>query len=265
MDFLHALVLALVQGITEFLPISSSAHLILLPHLAGWVDHGLIYDLAAHLGTLAAVIVYFRRDLRRLLVAGWRSTSGHGVDEDARLFWYLLIASVPVGIAGLLIYGIAAGLFREPLLIAMTNLLFAGLLWLADRVGRRQQAFTQISLRDALFIGLAQVLALVPGVSRSGITITAGLFLGLTRQAAARFSFLLSIPVTLMAGGYGLYRLLTVPAEGNVATFALVAVLSFFSALAAIHLFLSFLDRFGMLPYVVYRLLLGVVLIVLFI
>ncbi len=265
MDFIHAFVLALVQGITEFLPISSSAHLILLPYLTGWPDQGLIYDLAAHLGTLGAVILYFRRDLGRVLAGGWRSISGQGINEDGRLFWYLIIASVPVGIVGLTIYGLVAGHFRAAALIAVTNILFALLLWWSDKSARLSRDFNAINLRDALLIGLAQAVALIPGVSRSGVTITAALFLGLTRQAAARFSFLLSIPATLMATAYGVYRLLFLPAEGDVLMFGLVAGLSFLSALVAIHLFLRFLDRFGLLPYVVYRLLLGGVLLVLFI
>ncbi|MEX0950792.1 MAG: undecaprenyl-diphosphate phosphatase [Gammaproteobacteria bacterium] len=265
MDFIHAVILALVQGITEFLPISSSAHLILLPYLFGWTDQGLIYDLAAHLGTLLAVVLYFRHDLLRIISGGWQSISGQGTNDDGQLFWYLIIGSIPVGLAGLILYSIVSESFRAPLLIAATNLVFAGLLFWADRAGRQLRSIHIINLRDALLIGASQILALIPGVSRSGVTITAGLALGLTRQAAARFSFLLSIPVTLMASSYGFYRLLTVEVNADIGSFFLVTVLSFIGAYLAIHFFLKLLDQFGMLPYVIYRLLLGVVLIAIFV
>lgn len=265
MDLLHAIILALVQGITEFLPISSSAHLILLPRLLDWSDQGLAYDIAAHLGTLGAVVIYFRQDLWRLLQGGQRSIMGRGLDADGRLFWMLVVGTVPVALCGFLLYDMVAHVFRDPLIIAGTNLVFAALLWFADATAVRLRPLERAGWRDAIVVGLAQMLALVPGTSRSGVTMTAGLLLGLTRQAAARFSFLLAVPVLLLSGGYELYRIFTLEAEADMAAFILVALLSFITAFAVIHLFLRFLDRTGMLPYVIYRLLLGVVLIVLFI
>ena len=265
MDLIQALILALVQGITEFLPISSSAHLILMPHLLGWTDQGLVYDVAAHVGTLAAVVIYFRRELQRIVIGGAGVLQRQPLNQDGRLFWLLIAASVPIAVGGYLLHDLASGTLRNPLFIAVANIVFAGLLWLADRQARELQSLEHIGWRHALLIGLSQVLAIMPGTSRSGITMTAGLFLNMTRQAAARFSFLLAIPTIIMAGGYEAYRLATQPLEANWSSAALITVFSFISALLAIHWFLKLLDRFGMLPYVIYRLVLGCVLLVVFI
>lgn len=264
MDFIHAFVLSIIQGLTEFLPVSSSAHLILLPRVFGWEDQGLAYDIAAHFGSLAAVIIYFRQDLARIIQGGWYSVSGNGMTTDGRMFWYLIVASIPVGLFGYLIYDLVATAFRNPVLLGYMNLIFAALLLLADKTGKRLRPQSGIGWRDAILIGLAQALSLIPGASRSGVTITAGLMLGLTRQAAARFAFLMAIPVLIMASGYQLYRIVTDATEVDYGSFALVTVLSFFSALAAIHFFLKLLDRFGLTPYVVYRVGLGVVLLLIF-
>lgn len=265
MDLLHAFVLALVQGITEFLPISSSAHLILIPHLLGWSDQGLVYDVAAHVGTLGAVVIYFRRDLGQIIHGGFHSVQRRQLDQDGRLFWLLIAASVPIAVGGYLLHDLASGVLRSPIIIAIANIVFAGLLWWSDRIARSIKSLHSIGWREALVIGFSQILAVVPGTSRSGVTMTAGLFLGLTRQAAARFSFLLSIPVIIMAGGYEIYRMTAIEVTADWHGFVLIAVLSLVSALLAIHLFLQLLDRFGMLPYVIYRLLLGVVLLLVFV
>lgn len=264
MDLLQALILAIVQGITEFLPISSSAHLILIPYLFGWADQGLVYDVAAHVGTLCAVTIYFRHDLRRIVGDGLAGVSRQRLTPEGRLFWLLIAASVPIAIGGYLLHNLAAGAFRSPLIIAAANIIFAALLWWADRRVRELKSLRDIGWGDALLIGLSQVLAIIPGTSRSGVTMTAGLLLGLTRQATARFSFLLSIPVILMAGGYEIYRMAMHEITADWQSFLLVVVLSFGSAIIAIHLFLKLLDRFGMLPYVIYRLVLGGVLLVVF-
>jgi undecaprenyl-diphosphatase len=261
LEFFHLLALSLIQGLTEFLPISSSAHLILLPQLMGWQDQGLAYDIAAHLGTLLAVAIYFRRDLAGITRGGMRSLRPGTLTDEGRLFWLLLLACVPVALVGWLMYETAATDFRNPLLIAGANLVFALLLWLADARGKRLREVRAVTFRDAVVIGLAQALSIVPGTSRSGVTMTAGLMLGLTREASARFSFLLAVPVILMAGGYELYRVATIEAEADPALFTLVVLISGASALAAIHFFLRWLERYGMLPYVIYRLGLGVVLI----
>lgn len=265
MDLIQALILALVQGITEFLPISSSAHLILMPHLLGWTDQGLVYDVAAHVGTLTAVVIYFRYELQRIVGGGVGVLRRQPLNQDGKLFWLLVAASVPIAVGGYLLHDLASGSLRNPLIIAVANIVFAGLLWWADHRVREIQSLDRIGWREAIVIGLSQVLAIIPGASRSGVTMTAGLFLNMTRQAAARFSFLLAIPTIMMAGSYEAYRLATQPLEADWTSVALMTGLSFISALLAIHWFLKLLDRFGMMPYVIYRLVLGCLLLILFI
>lgn len=261
MDWPQLIVLALVQGITEFLPISSSAHLVLVPALTGWPDQGLAVDVAMHVGTLAAVIAYFHRDTVAMLrgglaLVGRRGTSGDG---DARLALQVVLGTVPVVIFGYLLKDRVAGDWRDPLLIASTTIGFGLLLWAADWIAgtRRGAGFESITLAAALAIGLAQVLALVPGVSRSGITMTAALFLGYRRDAAARFSLLLSIPTTAAAGTLAAIELWQ---SGDVAMQAdalIAALLSFAAALCTIALLMSWLRSATFLPFVVYRLVLG--------
>ena len=265
MDIIQAFILAVFQGVTEFLPISSSAHLILLPYLLGWTDQGLVYDVAAHVGTLAAVVLYFRHELQRIVGGGVSVLRRQPLDQDGKLFWLLVAASIPIAVGGYLLHDFASGSLRSPLIIAVANIVFAGLLWWADSRVREVQSLDRIGWREAIVIGLSQVLAIIPGASRSGITMTAGLFMNMSRQVAARFSFLLAIPTILMAGGYEAYRLATQSIEADWTSVTLMAGLSFVSALLAIHWFLKLLDRFGMMPYVIYRLVLGCLLLILFI
>ena len=266
MDLLHLIILGLIQGLTEFLPISSSAHLILLPSLAGWQDQGLVYDVAAHFGSLIAVVVYFRHDIGRIFTAGMNSIADRSVQTtDSRIFWYLCIATIPVLLCGFLLRDFIASYLRDPFIIAGASVLFGILLWIADIRGKHQREISSMTMRDAIMIGLAQMIALIPGTSRSGITITAGLMLGLDRTSAARFSFLLAIPVILAATIYEDYNMLSLQAGINITSFAIVVVVSAVSALLAIHYFLRFLDKVGMLPYVIYRVLLGFFLFYLFV
>lgn len=263
MDYLHIVVLALVQGITEFLPISSSAHLILVPVLTGWPDQGLAFDVAVHAGTLLAVLAYFRAEVLRMAVAGAGSLVGRW-SPDAKLAWAVVLGTLPVVVAGFLGKELVEGQLRGPLIIAATTIVFGLLLWWADARGARARDEYTVSWRDALLVGLAQAIALIPGTSRSGITITAGLMLGLTREAAARFSFLLSIP-TIMASGILVTKdLLESPDPVAWSPLLVGAALSAVSAYLCIHLFIRLLARTGMLPYVIYRLVLGVVLLVVF-
>ncbi len=264
MTTLQLVVLAVVQGLTEFLPISSSAHLILIPQLTGWPDQGLAFDVAAHLGSLAAVCVYFRHDLARLAAAWLRSLSERRLDGDAGLAWAVLFATVPVGLAGLAAHDTIAGELRSPLLIAATTVLFGIALWWADAAGARQRTLAALGWRDVLVIGCAQALALIPGTSRSGVTMTAALALGLTREAAARFSFLLSVPVIVLAGGVEIRALALAGGAQPWGGLALVAVCSALSAWLCIHLFLTFIGRLGMWPFALYRFALGAVLLWLF-
>jgi len=263
MDWFQVVVLALIQGLTEFLPVSSSAHLILPSQLLGWPDQGLAFDVGVHLGTLTAVVIYFRDDLLRLAEAFFGSFK-NGASSDSRLVWYLALATVPALIFGLLVNDLIDQYGRSMLVIAATTLIFGGLLWHADRSRTERIKLEQIGFKQALIIGLAQAVAIIPGTSRSGITISAALMLGFDRQSAARFSFLMSIPIILAAGGYKGLELVN--------STALVAwdmvfggvVLSALSAFACIKLFLHWINRVGMLPFVIYRMALGVLLLAIY-
>jgi undecaprenyl-diphosphatase len=263
-ELLQIVILALVQGLTEFLPISSSAHLILVPVLTDWPDQGLAFDVAVHAGTLTAVVLYFRRELARMLVEWFASFKG-GLTPDARLAWAVLIGTIPVGLAGLLFKGVIETQLRSPIVIAVATIVFGLLLWYADRTGKRSKNEYGLLLLDVLIIGLAQALALIPGTSRSGITITAALMLGLNREAAARFSFLLSIPVIFLAGSLETMVYLNTASVEDAQALLIGALISAVSAYACIHYFLKLLERIGMMPFVAYRLVLGVVLVALFI
>lgn len=256
MEFIHFIILGIVQGLTEFLPISSSAHLILMPHLFGWQDQGLNHDVAAHVGTLAAVCWFLRADVRNL-VTGILQPTGEVTAQSWRMVAFLAIGTLPVILSGLFLRDTVASTFRAPLLIAGTQLFYGLLLGCADHFGRRSRGQGMLTWRDVIIIGLAQALAVVPGTSRSGITMTAALFLGLERRAAVHFSFMLSIPAILLAAGWEMLHMVL----GNAAipwfTMAIVAVSSGLTAYIAIHYFVKFLDRTGMIPYVIYRLLLG--------
>ena len=264
MDFLQILILALVQGVTEFLPVSSSAHLILVPILTGWEDQGLAFDVAVHVGTLAAVVLYFRRELSKMTVSWLGSVTGRGMDSDAKLAWAVLLGTIPVGICGLLFKDLIEEHLRHPYVLASTTLLFALLLWWADARSRGERNEYSIGWLDILFIGLAQALALIPGTSRSGATMTAALFLGLSRQAAARFSFLLSIPVIVLAGGLSTLDYLETATVDDMQPLMLGALLSGVSAYFCIHYFLILLEKIGMMPFVIYRIVLAVFLFVVF-
>lgn len=268
MDTVQTLLLALVQGVTEFLPISSSAHLILAPLLIGYPLQGLAFDVAVHLGTLLAVMGYFRREVIGMATAMLGSLRGRdAATPDARLGWMIVIATVPVIILGLPLKSVLEVLRSDDnlvaLVIAATTIGFGLLLWWADARGRRHRTEHSIRWRDALLIGLAQVTAIIPGTSRSGITITAALLLGLTRQAASRFSFLLAIPTILMAGLVSAMDLLASVEPVDWQALWLGAMVSFVVAYLTIHFFLAFIERVSMLPFVVYRLLLGAVILVL--
>jgi undecaprenyl-diphosphatase len=261
LNYFHLVILSLVQGLTEFLPVSSSAHLILLPRIAGWQDQGLVYDIAAHLGSVIAVIVFFRKELAQILSAWIDVLQGKIIRDEARLGWYIILATIPVLITGYLLYDIVAVGFRNPNIIAVTTILFGLLLWWADIAGKRIRNQECFQIKDAILIGLAQVLALVPGTSRSGITITAGLMLGFNRNSAARFSFYLAIPVILISGFHEIYRYFEKVADIDPAAFFMVTAISGMSAWLAIRFFLAFIERIGMLPFVLYRLCLGMALI----
>ena len=264
MLFWQIVVLALVQGLTEFLPISSSAHLILVPTLTSWEDQGLAFDVIVHLGTLTAVVWYFRKDIVTLTNDWTRSCIKREQTGESRLAWLVILGSIPVGLAGLLFNDFIETALRSPVVIGWATIGFGLLLGLSDRVGKKISNEHQLSWKNGIMIGISQALALIPGTSRSGITMTAGLFVGLTRQGAARFSFLLSIPAILMAGGYKSLKLIEQTEAVDWFALGLGYALSAISAYLCIHYFLKLLDNIGMTPFVIYRVIQGVILIYIF-
>lgn len=264
MDLIQIVLLSLVQGLTEFLPISSSAHLILVPVLTGWQDQGLAFDVAVHIGTLLAVVSYFRSKLIKMVSEWGGSLVGRGMSADAKLAWAVGLGTIPVGLAGLVFKDHIELYLRSPLVIATTTILFGLLLWWADYRGKRQSDEHQMGWQTVLVVALSQIFALIPGTSRSGVTMTAALAMGMTRQGAARFSFLLSVPVILLAGGLEVVELIQQGDGVNWATLLLGTALSAISAYLCIHYFLRLLDRIGMAPFVLYRMILGGLLLLLY-
>jgi len=263
-DPVQAFWLALVQGLTEFLPVSSSAHLVLLPILADWPDQGLVFDVAVHVGTLIAVVAYLRHDLVGIACGWLRQWGGQGGSEESHLGWLLIVATVPAVLVGVFVDEAVEALLRDPLIIAGATIGFGLFLWWADRCRSGRKTLQQLGIKDALLLGVFQALALIPGTSRSGITITAGLMLGLSREAAARFSFLMAVPIITAAGSFKGVSLIQSDDVIPWDVFALGVVAAFLSAWAVIALFLRFISRVGMTPFVLYRIALGVVLLILF-
>ena len=263
MDFFQIFILAILQGLTEFLPISSSAHLILVPVIAGWQDQGLAFDVAVHVGTLIAVVTYFRKELLVMAYDWGRSITHRHFTAEAKLAWAVGFATIPVGLAGLLFKDFIEAHLRSTLVIATTTIAFAILLGWSDKTGKRERDEYSITWKDVFIIGCAQAIALIPGTSRSGITMTAALLLGMSRAGAARFSFLLSIPAILLPGA--LLTLDLVAEQGPVDWWAIIlgALISGVSAYLCIHFFLKLLERIGMMPFVIYRLILGGILLLL--
>ncbi len=254
MTWLQTVVLAIIQGLTEFLPVSSSGHLVLVPTAFGWTDQGLTFDVAVHFGSLLAVAVYFRNDLKALISAGTRLLGGKTGSPESRMALCIVIGTVPAAIAGLLLAGWIEANLRSPLVIVYTLVGYGVLMALADRFGKHQRDIADVGIKDAVIIGIAQALALVPGTSRSGITISAALILGLQRRDAARFSFLLSAPVILLATGYETSLLII---EGTQIAWAQLAIGASISAVVAylsIDFFMRFVNAIGLLPFALYRL-----------
>ncbi|MCK5720401.1 MAG: undecaprenyl-diphosphate phosphatase [Thiomargarita sp.] len=261
MDIWNIIALAIIQGLTEFLPISSSAHLILFPQIMGQEDQGLAFDVAVHFGSLLAVLIYFRHDLKPLLLSWLKSIQTRQLTAESRLVWGIFLGTIPVAVFGLLILVLnLENDLRSAFIIATATIFFAVLLWLADIMGKQKRDELSLTGKDILIIGLAQAVALIPGTSRSGITITAALALGLTRKAAARFSFLLAIPVIILAGAVETIKLVQQTDILNWYALILGFTFSALSAYICIYFFISLLDRISMLPFVIYRILLGIAL-----
>ena len=263
MSILEAVVLGIVQGLTEFLPISSTAHLRIVPAFMGWEDPGAAFTAVTQLGTLVAVLLYFRADLLRIARAWFASLRDPTVrrELDARLGWYIVLGTVPIGMLGLVFKDQIETGARDLHLIAGALIVLGFVLLLAERVGTRERSVEEITTRDGLLVGLAQALALVPGVSRSGATITAGLFMGLKREAAARFSFLLSVPAVVLSGLLELGTILR-GEEGEhtgVVALLLATFLAFVVGYASIAFLLRFLVTHSTRLFVAYRIALGVV------
>jgi undecaprenyl-diphosphatase len=263
---LQAIVMGLIQGLGEFLPISSTAHLILVPWFFGWdesVFKSLPFDVALHMGTLVAVLIFFWRDWVRLIAAAWNALlKGRGTAES-HLFWCLVAAVIPGGIFGMLLESKAENALRSPLLIAFMLIIMGLALYWVDIQGSKRFKLEKVTLGASILIGFSQALAIIPGVSRSGITMTAGLATGLTREAAARFSFLLSAPIILGAGLVEVPHLLKTP--GAISShFWISIIVSALAGMASIGFLLRYLQKKSFAPFVWYRLLLGVLVIVVF-
>jgi undecaprenyl-diphosphatase len=266
MTSLQAIVLGAIQGVTEFLPISSAAHLILVPWFLGWPDQGLTFDVILHAGTLMAILSFFWKDWLAMLagLAAGNPLKGESSQPNAWLLFLLICGTIPAGLAGYLAEHEVETKLRNPLVLSFSLIGVALLLWMAERVSRKERELREISLADALTVGTAQALALIPGTSRSGITITAGLFRGMTREAAARFSFLLSAPIT---AGAVLKKLLELRHTGVAETERLPLFLGFLASAAVGYLtikyFLRFLQHNTLYLFIGYRMILGVIILVL--
>lgn len=258
----HVVFLALIQGLTEFLPISSSAHLILPSQVLNWPDQGLAFDVAVHVGTLIAVVGYFWRDIYGILKDWFAAQMGGQATQNSRLGWWVILATIPAVLVGLCFDGYIEAHLRSIEVIAYTTMGFGVLLWLSDRFFSHAKDTYQLRLPSVLVIGVAQAFALIPGTSRSGVTMTAARFMGFSRDAAARFSFLLSIPIIVAAGSLKSVELLSGQYLYAVDWYSMLwgVVLSAISAYLCIHLFLKWLGQIGFLPFMLYRLALGALL-----
>ncbi|MFY9528101.1 MAG: undecaprenyl-diphosphatase UppP [Candidatus Acidiferrales bacterium] len=272
MSLAHAIILAIVQGLTEFLPVSSSAHLILVPHFLKWADPGLAFDVALHAGTLVAVLLYFLKDWIELALAGVgfqypRHAPDNVIGHNRRLFWYLVAGTIPGAAAGFLFEKRIEESLRDPIPIGIAMMAMGLLMWYADRVGRKQRPIEQANFGDAMSVGIAQAFALFPGVSRSGITITESLFRGMTREAAARFSFLLSTPIIAGAAVLEVPKLIRQHHAGTLdlplSTLLISVAVSAAVGYAVIAFFLRYLQTRTLKIFVYYRIVFGIVILLL--
>jgi len=262
MPLYQAIILAIIQGLTEFLPVSSTAHLTLFPWFLGWKDPGLTFDVALHAGTLVAVLLYFWRLWLDMLLAaaGQGKGSATEIEEERKLFWYLVVGTIPGGIAGYLFEHAAEEQLRRPMIIGVAMIGVALLMWAGERFSRREEGLGQVTFLDSIVVGVAQAFAVIPGVSRSGVTMTAGLFRNMTRETAARFSFLLSTP---LIAGAALKKGLEIRHEGlppeMKLPFAVGIVVSGLVGYVVIAWLIRYLERRTFTVFIVYRLALGAV------
>jgi len=257
MGIIQAIIYGIIQGITEFLPVSSTAHLVLIPWILGWNDMGVVFDVALHLGTAAAVILFFLKDWVALISAGFSNPKS----KDGKLFWLIVLATIPGGIAGVLLDKYMTN-FRNPALIGIMLIIMGLVLYFADRLGRRDVDLKNIGLSQSIIVGISQILAVIPGVSRSGITMSTGRFLGITREGIARFTFLLSAPIILADGLFHLKDMKDVPVD--VIPFVIAIITSAIVGMLSIKFLLNYLKKKGFGIFAVYRLVLGCAVIALF-
>lgn len=267
MPISHAIVLAIIQALTEFLPVSSSGHLIVIPKLLGWDDGGLIFDIALHAGTLVAIIIYFFKDWIQIIGQGFGLNIGSDPElrQNPRLLWLLVVASIPAGIVGLLFEKQAETSWRSPYLIGSMLIVVGLVMWMGERARKGDKLMDKVNWGDGITIGTAQALALVPGTSRSGVTITAGLFRGLSRETCARFSFLLGTPAIAGASLKGLWDIHKGGgiAPGMAMPFLVGIIVSAILGAVVIAYFLRYLRRHSLMPFVYYRLAFGIIVIAL--
>lgn len=242
MNLVHSIILGLLQGLTEFLPVSSSGHLILVPWLMGWEEHGITFDMSLHLATLFAVLLYFRKDWIKIL------------REERRLFWYIIIATIPAGLAGLFLGDTVEEYFRNPLSVAVMLGFFGLILYLADSIGKKDKSMNTLTLGTSFLIGVSQMLAIIPGVSRSGITMSMALLLGFNRESSVRFSFLLIAPIVLAAGLKGIVDIAKMNSTLSWPVFFGGFTAAFLSGIIAIHFLLKYVRTRPFAIFVVYRL-----------
>jgi undecaprenyl-diphosphatase len=266
---LEAIVLGLVQGLTEFLPISSTGHILYVPALAGWPDPGAAFSAVIQLGTMAAVLVYFRADLWRMALAFLKSFTGDhplwkSEDSDGRIGWYIVLGTIPIAIVGIVFKDQIENNVRTLSLVAIVMILFSFVLMAADLKGAQDRDVKELTLKDGIIIGLFQALALIPGVSRSGSTISGGLFLGLNRESATRYSFLLSVPAVVLSGLFELRHIGdSTGASVGIGPTAIATVLAFISGYFAIAFLLRFVRTHNFSVFVIYRVAVGVLMLVL--
>jgi len=263
MSLLEAIVLGIVQGLTEFLPISSTGHLRIVPAFVGWDDPGAAFTAVTQLGTMTAVLLYFREELLRIWRAWWASLSDRSRrrELDARLGWYIVLGTIPIGVFGVLFGDQVETAARDLYVIGIALIVFGIVMYVADHVGRREREIEDVETKDGFWVGIAQAFALIPGVSRSGATISAGLFLGLDRAAAARFSFLLSVPAVVLSGLFELASIIKGDEGDHVGAAELITAtfFAFVVGYASIAFLLRFLTNHTMFVFVAYRVVLGVI------
>ncbi len=265
MSWFEAVILGIVQGLTEFLPISSTGHLRIVPAFFGWEDPGALFTAVIQLGTMAAVVIYFWKDLVRITSVWFRSLRDPALRKelDSRMGWYIILATIPIGVFGLAFNDQIETGARNLYLIGGVLILLGLVLLAADQLGKKVRRLDQVTRTDAIWVGFAQALALIPGTSRSGATITAGLFLGMEREAAARFSFLLSIPAIVLSGLYGLTELVSGEEDVDFGALAIATVAAFIVGYISIAFLLKWLANHSLMIFVVYRVILGALVLVL--